>query len=138
MKWGTLRFEDNNNSTDNQERSRPEFIGKYRSSTINGNQEHYFPISIRNKRRCVTFGIVLTFFLALIGSICAVILLRVYVTTTSSEYGSYIIAAANTTVIMFFNNIYGIIAEKLNKWENYKTDTEYENNHCTFFCVHKR
>jgi len=29
---------------------------------------------------------------------------------------------------MFFNNIYGIFAEKLNEWENYKTETEYENN----------
>ena len=29
---------------------------------------------------------------------------------------------------MFFNNFYGIIAEKLNSWENYKTETEYENN----------
>ncbi len=29
---------------------------------------------------------------------------------------------------MFFNNFYSIIAEKLNKWENYKTEMEYENN----------
>eukprot|EP01084_Bolivina_argentea_P230290 388484_1 len=127
LKWGTLRLIDAYNN--NNERSRPEFIGEYRTSIIDGSEEEFFDPSIRVARQFIACSIVLTFFIALIGSIAGIILLRIYVNSTQQlEYGSYIIAAANTMVIMFFNNIYGIIAEKLNKWENYKTEMEYENN----------
>eukprot|EP01084_Bolivina_argentea_P230288 388480_1 len=109
--------------------SNQQFIGEYRTSIIDGSEEEFFDPSIRVARQFIACSIVLTFFIALIGSIAGIILLRIYVNSTQQlEYGSYIIAAANTMVIMFFNNIYGIIAEKLNKWENYKTEMEYENN----------
>eukprot|EP01083_Nonionella_stella_P119181 356141_1 len=124
-KWGTLRFSEGSHS---QERTRPEFIGRYRTSIIDGTEEEFFDPTIRTARRFVSCSIVLTFFIALIGSITAIIVLRIYVTQTTSQYGNYMIAAANSIVIMFFNNVYGLIAEKLNSWENYKTETEYENN----------
>eukprot|EP00484_Ammonia_sp_Unknown_P001543 CAMPEP_0197021758 /NCGR_PEP_ID=MMETSP1384-20130603/2689_1 /TAXON_ID=29189 /ORGANISM="Ammonia sp." /LENGTH=1232 /DNA_ID=CAMNT_0042449663 /DNA_START=24 /DNA_END=3722 /DNA_ORIENTATION=+ len=121
QKWGTLRF-------DFKERPRPEFMGEYRRSNVTGAMEEYFPHAIRNTRRLITFSVVATFLIALFGSVVAVILLRVYVSETNIDYGTYYISVANALVIMFFNNIYGIFAEKLNEWENYKTETEYENN----------
>ncbi|ETO02780.1 transmembrane protein, partial [Reticulomyxa filosa] len=40
----------------------------------------------------------------------------------------YVVSVVNALVIMFFNNIYGVVAEKMNAWENYETETQYENN----------
>eukprot|EP01084_Bolivina_argentea_P016193 30321_1 len=121
LKWGTLRF-------DFKERPRPEFYGVYRKSNIHGGLEEYFPHAVRNTRRLITLAVVASFLIALFGSVMGVVLLRVYVSQSNVEYGTYFISIANAFVIMFFNNIYGVFAEKLNSWENYKTETEYENN----------
>jgi predicted transcriptional regulator YdeE len=121
LKWGTLRF-------DLFERSRPEFKGEYVKSAIHGQREEFYSPHLRNQKRALSLSVVLSFLIALFASVVGIILLRVYVSATGMAYGSIVISVVNALVIMFFNNIYGIIAEKLNSLENYRTETEYENN----------
>jgi len=120
LKWGTLRFDQN-------ERARAEFDGDYVRSAINGEIEEYFPTEIRASRIMVSLSVMVVFLVALFGSVVAVVVLRYYVSKYDIDYGSTYVSVANALVIMIFNNIYGVIAEHMNEWENYKTDTEYEN-----------
>ena len=120
MKWGTLRFDQN-------ERARAEFDGEYVRSAVNGAVEEYFPTEIRASRMLVSWSVMAVFLIALFASTAGVVLLRVYVTETGISAGSTYVSVANALVIMIFNNIYGVIAEHMNEWENYRTDTEYEN-----------
>lgn len=120
LKWGTLRFDQN-------ERARAEFDGEYIHSAVNGQIEEYFPYEIRAARLSVSMSVMAVFLVALFASTAGVVILRTYVSTTGIAYGSTYVSVANALVIMIFNNIYGVIAEHMNEWENYKTDTEYEN-----------
>jgi len=120
LKWGTLRFDTN-------ERARAEFDGEYVRSAINGDVIEYFPTEIRASRILVSWTVMVVFLVALFGSTAAVVILRIYVGETGISYGSTYVSVANALVIMIFNNIYGVIAEHMNEWENYITDTEYEN-----------
>ncbi len=80
----------------NNEDASPEFVGEYRTSITEGTEEEFFDPDIRVEHQFVSCSI----------------------STTHQEYDNCIIAASNTIIIMFFNNIYGLIAEKLNKWKN--------------------
>ena len=119
LKWGTLTFDQN-------ERPRPEFEGVYMRSTIDGRLFEYFPSSLRYQRRLLSLGVVAAFLLALGASVAGVIILRIWVTNSDVAMGDYYVSGANALTIMFFNNIYGIFAEQMNTWENYKTESEYE------------
>jgi len=119
MKWGTLKFDEN-------ERPRPEFEGIYMRSTIDGKLFEYFPNHLRAQRRLLSLGVVAAFLVALGASVFGVVVLRIWVTNSDVDLGDYYVSGANALTIMFFNNIYGIFAEQMNQWENYKTESEYE------------
>merc|ERR1712176_1359381 len=101
------------------------FDGAYIKSAVNGQLEEYFPTDIRATRIMVSLSVMVVFLVALFGSVVGVVLLRYYVSKYDIDYGSTYVSVANALVIMIFNNIYGVIAEHMNEWENYKTDTEY-------------
>jgi hypothetical protein len=46
--------------------------------------------------------------------------------TPDSSYGPAVCAAMNSIQIVVFNRVYDRIAVYLNDWENYRTETEYE------------
>ncbi|ETO25906.1 hypothetical protein RFI_11229 [Reticulomyxa filosa] len=121
MRWGQLRF-------DLEEGTRPEFEGTYQRSAIDGSLIEYYPHSLRNQKRVLSFTIVVCFLVALVVSTVGVVALRVWAARADNPSTDYIVSVVNALVIMFFNNIYGVIAERMNEWENYETETQYENN----------
>lgn len=105
---------------------RPEFQGIIRKDPVTGRPERYFAPGARVKRQVTSmFGI--TFMMGLVVSaIFGIFVYRAILIAAGDTYGPTVCAALNAIQIKAFNIGYDMLAVKLNNWENYRTETDYE------------
>jgi anoctamin-10/anoctamin-7 len=123
LNWGMLNFIE-------KEQTRPEFVGEYIRSPINGNLEAYFPFVQKVIRAIASQSVVISFILLVLASVTGMFIFRFYLRTETSlgdTMGKVIGGILNSLQIQIFNQIYGRIVYALNEYENHRTDTEYEN-----------
>ena len=125
MRWGTSGYE-------LAEPPRPQFQGTVMPSAINGHPELYLSKLERFRRICISSLITCLFIIAVI----VVVALIFYSRIQMHRYNYFVIYGFSTanlvTNIIYFlsiqtlNVFYSSIATFLNEYENYRTNTEYE------------
>merc|ERR1711988_621696 len=110
---------------------RPEFVGDIIKSYVDGSDMKYFPPKIRKRKRACA-GVAITFMLLfVIGCVAATLLLRIILVSFAwgEFWGPIIASAVNTIQVEVFSKILAFrIAKLLSKYENHRTDTEYEDS----------
>jgi len=139
MKWGAAGFE-------KEEKVRPQFQGIETTSPIDGS---YMKYSTENKALIVlVIWMVILVFIALdIGVVIGLIFLESYLSQGSVEssfalenksFSSFVTATVLTVCVSVLSDAFFMVAVYLNDFENYRTDTEYENNlvlKVSVFCI---
>ncbi|CAM9354412.1 unnamed protein product, partial [Ectocarpus fasciculatus] len=127
MRWGTVGFEE-------EEVTRPQFIGERMLNPVNGKEYLYFSADEKNWRLCKSSSIVFGFILVVITVVASIFFMKLVLSDVKElvvggiQLASIIASIANAVVIQIMNMIYGGIAIKLNDYENHRTDTGYEDN----------
>ena len=133
IKWGQTDFEED-------EVLRPAFFGTRRRSPVDDDpNELYFPTSKRNWRQAVGQFISLAILAVVIVIVVFIFILRAYLTRTyapaegedpSLFYRSIpsICSTINAIQIVVFNMIYNKVALALTKWENQRTQSDFESS----------
>ncbi|EDV20574.1 uncharacterized protein TRIADDRAFT_60984 [Trichoplax adhaerens] len=135
-KCATLAYKWDVNNYELQEPNRPEFYGtKLAKDPVTGVETPIYPISKRIMKLLAS-GVCLLFMVFLvIASVTAVIAFRVILKINSQlnfQYSNWFFSITssllNTISIMILGRIYSKIAKWLNDWENYRTQTEYDDS----------
>ena len=128
MQWGMSGFEDS-------EQDRPLFIGIDTVSPVDGSHTRYFPTSTAKFRSNVVALIVS---LAIAGVVVVVGGIfyfqywaekeenQAYFTLNGSYLGDTIVGIFSAITISILNVLFGNMALILNRWENHRTDTIFE------------
>jgi len=122
MKWGMSNFEDT-------ELERPEFIGSLINSYINGRELKFYPPTKKANRECHSRVIMVLLVFLILGALGSIYTLRFYLQASGTDlavYASMIASVLNSTQIVVFNAVYNEVSLWLTKYENHRTDTEYE------------
>jgi hypothetical protein len=119
--WSTQNFEKN-------EPVRPGFKPTHaRISPITGKYEKYFPGGEYKKRMFLSTCAVGLAIAIVLGALACNIVFRVFCLRTFDGGSAVVLSGlASLITIIACSKIYGNTAEKLTKWENHKTETEYE------------
>ncbi|GLE06180.1 hypothetical protein PINS_up015391 [Pythium insidiosum] len=130
LEWGMTSFED-------EETERPEFVGEEIISPIDGSRIRYFSPQSRFRRIMGSLLFIFVLIVVVIGVVAMIFIFRWaatngpwhdFFTVKGVNLGGPAASTLNAIQIMVLNNIYSGIAEKLNKYENHRTDTEYEDH----------
>jgi hypothetical protein len=118
MKWGTTGFEQ-------EEQSRPQFIGERKPSPVTGQEYLYFPYMQKARRLMHSFLVITFFIIIVVVAVGSVFVLRLILTRMSVmtqggiAFGPIVAAIANAVVIQVMNMIYGSVAIALTNFENH-------------------
>lgn len=127
MKWGMRNFE-------NKELERPEFRGSLINSYINGRELKFYPPDKRANRECHSRIIMILLVCLIFVALASIYALRFYLQASGTwlaPYATPIASVLNSMQIVIFNAIYNEISLLLTKYENHRTDTEYEDSMIT-------
>jgi len=125
MRWGMIGFEE-------EEEDRPQFEGVTRRSPVTGRPYLYFSADERYRRVARSGTTIAGLIVVVICVVTCIFILRIVMTSTTAlqmgsiELGGIIASILNAIQIQVFNSLYGDYARTLNDYENYRTDTEYE------------
>lgn len=135
MMWGTVGFE-------SRESNRPDFEqfhGKFfstdvRASPVSGLQETYYNKTVYNTKIVISEWVVGVMICIVLTCVFSIFALKQFL-DGEEDIGhlpkggaGYTAAAVNAVQIQILNLVYQKIAEKLNEWENHRTDTMYQDN----------
>eukprot|EP00644_Phytophthora_capsici_P014584 jgi/Phyca11/536486/estExt2_fgenesh1_pg.C_PHYCAscaffold_540035 len=130
LEWGMSTFEE-------EEVERPEFDGQLTTSPIDGSEIHYFSPHTRFRRVMGSLFFITMLIVLVVGVVAGIFVFR-YAATSGKwkdmftvdgmQLGGAAASTVNAIQIMIMNNVYSSIAEKLNHFENHRTDTEYEDH----------
>ncbi|KAL4144975.1 hypothetical protein PRNP1_012649 [Phytophthora ramorum] len=130
LEWGMSTFEE-------EEVERPEFEGQPTISPIDGSEIRYFSPHARFRRIMGSLFFISMLILLVVGVVAGIFIFR-YAATSGKwkemftvdgmQLGGAAASTVNAIQIMIMNNVYSTIAEKLNHFENHRTDTEYEDH----------
>ena len=127
MRWGTVGFEE-------EEVTRPQFIGEKQRNPVNGKEYLYFPARKKHIRLFKSSTIIGGFIVVVIGVVIGIFIMRLVLSHIKDlvvggvQTAAIIASIANAIQIQIMNMIYGDMAIKLNDYENHRTDTAYEDN----------
>ncbi|KAE9032178.1 hypothetical protein PR003_g10888 [Phytophthora rubi] len=130
LEWGMTNFEE-------EEVERPEFEGIPTISPIDGSEIRYFSPQTRFRRVMGSLFFVSMLILLVIGVVAGIFIFRIAATSgkwkdiftvNGMQLGGPAASTVNAIQIMVMNNVYSTVAEKLNRFENHRTDTEYEDH----------
>ena len=127
MKWGMVGFEDN-------EEQRPQFKGDLIPNPITGELFEYFPRNEYMKRMSLSTTIVSVCILVVLGVVISIFILKIVLSTVralvigGTQVGGIITSLVNAVQIQVLNILYGTVAIKLTKYENHRTETEFEDS----------
>ncbi|CAM9680880.1 unnamed protein product [Chrysoparadoxa australica] len=130
MKWGTIGYEEG-------EQTRPQFKGERGTDPVDGSPMDYFPKSEARQRLTISYTVIFGLICVVIVVIASIFILKNFLADTDRQeqltaggvnYASIIPALVNAIQIIVMNYIYSSVALKLNKMENHRTDTEFEDN----------
>jgi len=111
-----------------QEQEREDFSGTLVKNQITGMVEKVFPKKQKLLRQAISYCSTLFMIGFVIALTMSLFIYRALLLEGGSRgYGPMILAIANTLQIVIMNKIYDWMAEKLNDWENHKTQSDYEN-----------
>ena len=122
FKWGTEGFEE-------EESSRPHYYGThFRVNPVTHREEKYFPHRSRWLRQVVSFGVATLWVGVILVSMYGEIKLEAWLNLRGwSHFAQAVIVACLSLVsILTMRKVYHISAVWLNDWENYRTNTDWE------------
>eukprot|EP00457_Paulinella_chromatophora_P000985 gb/GEZN01000987.1/.p1 GENE.gb/GEZN01000987.1/~~gb/GEZN01000987.1/.p1 ORF type:complete len:903 (+),score=148.12 gb/GEZN01000987.1/:28-2736(+) len=107
---------------------RPEFEGDKLRDPTSGKVVRYFYFYNRFLRIIKSQTVLLTLIVVVLGLVVSVVFLRAALKgVAGEEYGAIAAAGINFVQIQLMNYIYGLVANKLNDYENHKTASAWEN-----------
>ena len=121
MQWGMVGFEET-------ETERPQFVGVEMKSPVSGKQMLYFSGAERFKRSIRSYAALLLSLVIAVGVLALLLFFRVLIgmTPASVAVADVITSIFVSMQIELLNGYYLNAALKLNDYENYRTETEYE------------
>jgi len=122
LKWGMVGYEDT-------ERDRPDFKGKMIDSYIDGKKIKYFPTVERSARITLSSIAITLSILTVIGIVASIYVLRYLVFPESTA--QTLASICNAVQIQITNVLYSFLANALTEFENYRTETEFEDSMIT-------
>eukprot|EP00164_Ancoracysta_twista_P002959 GFYU01003941.1.p2 GENE.GFYU01003941.1~~GFYU01003941.1.p2 ORF type:complete len:695 (+),score=263.15 GFYU01003941.1:52-2136(+) len=118
VRWGMTEFEE-------EEQARPEFYGEEVISPVTNKKEVVYPKKKKVAKVAFSSMVITLLVAVVIIAVCGIFLFRMIV-KHMEPWGPALAGMVNAIQIQILNAIYGKVAFKLNKWENHRTDTEYE------------
>lgn len=127
LKWGMDGFQDS-------EASRPDFIGDVAAGGDNGRRrspvtnrvESYYPPWKRGLKQALSVVVIL----ACVGLVGGILEGLMWAWATLDEigfeYSTLLVSVVIGVEVRLLSNVYKDVAVRLNDWENYRTDTDYE------------
>ncbi|XP_051882497.1 anoctamin-7-like [Pristis pectinata] len=125
--WDVDNFE-------NDEPTRPEFYGaSVKKDPVTGEDEPYYPGTLRRTKMLLSFLVGMLMVFTVIASVIAVVIYKTWARIrikTSNSFVSFLLTTVgasllNVVSIIILGKIYHIIAVKMTDWENYRTQTNY-------------
>jgi Calcium-activated chloride channel len=117
-RWGTVNVE-------SQETQRAEFEGEFRMDPVTGKMK-VCPNKDNSIKIAISYTCISVFVMMVIIAVIGIFILKHILKGTKA--GSIVPAVINSIQIKVFNQIYGIVALKLNDWENHETENAYNDN----------
>ena len=127
MEWGMTAYEET-------EEVRPQFRGEPIPSPATGQEILYYNPYLYLLKVFLSSTVIATTIVTVVAAVAGIFVFRVYVTQVQPlevggvNIGSTVASVLNAITIMLFNRMYSAVAVALNKFENHKTDTEYEDH----------
>lgn len=119
-KYGTTHFH-------KVEEQRGEFQGVYEKDEITGKIKKKRESSFLYRlRKTISYTVAVLFVCVVLAAVAAIFFYRSIVKHTS--YGPLLCGVINAVQIRIMNILYGMIAQKMNDWENHETETQYNDN----------
>ena len=119
-KYGTTHFH-------KVEEQRGEFQGVYEKDEITGKIKKQRESSFLYRlRKTISYTVAVLFVCLVLAAVAAIFFYRSIVKHTS--YGPLLCGVINAVQIRIMNILYGMIAQKMNDWENHETETQYNDN----------
>lgn len=128
MLWGMDGVEE-------REEIRPQYRGTWIWSFIDGQPMKWADPKRNFRMRLLSKATNLLAILVVLGAVTGMFFLSHFLTTGSresslkiggTEIGATLAALVNATQIQIMNLVYGTLAKYMTKWENHRTDTEFE------------
>ena len=125
MKWGTVGFED-------EQQARPEFAADSgvteEPNPVDGGRYLYFPRQEFAKRQLLSTIVSIIFVFLVAGALAAMFAIKfaLMAIPATEAYAATIFAIINAVQIQVMGAIYASVSLSLNKYENHRTDIEYE------------
>jgi len=88
----------------------------------------YYPTKVRRTKIISAIPLIVTMIVMVVVATFCVLSVRLLVQYKNSFAGSIVGGILNGITIIILNVVWRQVAIKLNDWENYRTETEYENN----------
>lgn len=111
-----------------QEQIREDFVGSLSKNQITGQVEKIFHSNQRLFRQAVSYTTTLFMIGFVIALTISLFIYRAILLEGGNRgWGPMVLAIANTLQIVIMNIIYDKMAEKLNDWENHKTQSDHDN-----------
>lgn len=127
MEWGMLNYGET-------EQNRPDFRGHSITSFIDGRQMKYFPDKDRQQNVILSLLAVFGMSVLVLGVVVSIYVIRFTLVgsgQTSAADAQTLVSVLNAIQIQVMNIFYSFIAKALTDWENYRTETEYEDSMIT-------
>jgi len=125
IKWGTVDFEE-------QEVDRPQFFGDVdqprRLSPITYENETFYPEEKRQVTRCFSFFLIILAVGVLLSVIILLFEIQYIVYDAGLRFIAELFPILQSILIQICSQAYTSVATYLNETENYRTETNYENN----------
>lgn len=121
MEWGMTKFEI-------KEIDRPEFRGTVIASPENGKHILFFPPEKKRNRIILSSAVVYSCILVVLGSVTSIYLIRSVLEQYVGSYASTVASFLSTIQIQVLNTAYYKIATAMNRGENHKTDTAFQDS----------
>lgn len=125
MKWGMTDLE-------RSETPRPEFM-QDRSvvktpSAVDGSRDFYYPRRENMKRKLISVGTSGAFVLAVVAAVVGMFAAKFIMAASSnlSSYSGFLATLLNAVQIQLMGALYSFVSLELNKYENHRTESLYE------------
>ncbi|CAM9423223.1 unnamed protein product [Scytosiphon promiscuus] len=129
VKWGTSGFEEIEKDRPNFEGDKDSPGGGRRRSPVTNTFQTYYPEHKRKIRQALGLVVVLLFVAGLLCLVGLVEWLEHYLESDLGyEWAGYATSVLASLQIQFLSFIYSHVVRRLNDFENYRTETAYDNN----------
>jgi hypothetical protein len=108
-----------------REKVRPEFEGVMQISEVNGSFVEDEDKGLQKRKMCTSIFTVCVFVLLLLGCVTGMYSVQSLLIKSYPTLGSYYAATISSALITTMNMLYAKVSDKLNDYENHKTESSY-------------